>query len=53
VVGPSALFDEEFVDHLLQRYPALREKLLTERALRKAGCDLEAEIAMWQLGGAV
>jgi hypothetical protein len=29
----------------------LRGELLTEGTLRKAGCDLEAEIAMWQLCG--
>jgi len=53
VMGHLALVDEEFVAYLLRRYPALRGKLLTESALRKSGCDLEAEIAMWQLGGAV
>jgi hypothetical protein len=55
VVVPAhpTLFDGEFVSYLLQRYPALRGELLTEGALRKAGCDLEAEIAMWQLCGNV
>jgi hypothetical protein len=51
VMGHSALVDEEFVVYLLGRYPALHGELLTEHALRKAGCDLEAEIAMWQLCG--
>jgi hypothetical protein len=51
VMGHSALVDEDFVRYLLQRYPALQRALLTERTLRRAGCDLEAEIAMWQLCG--
>jgi hypothetical protein len=45
------LFNGEFVSYLLRRHPALRGELLTEQALREAGCDLEAEIALWQLGG--
>jgi hypothetical protein len=49
-VGHKALFDERFLHFLLLRYPKLAEQLLTECALRKASCDLEAEIAMWQLG---
>jgi len=52
-VGHKALFDELFLHFLLLRYPKLSEQLLTECALRKAGCDLEAEIAMWQLCGDV
>ncbi len=53
VIMPAhpALLDGEFVNYLLRRYPALCGKLLTERALRRVGCDLEAEIAMWQLAG--
>jgi hypothetical protein len=53
VVVPEhpTLFDGEFVSYLLRRYPALRGELLTEHALRRAGCDLEAEVAMWQLSG--
>jgi hypothetical protein len=53
VVVPThrTLLDGEFVSYLLRRYPALRGELLTEGTLRKAGCDLEAEIAMWQLCG--
>jgi hypothetical protein len=45
------LLDGEFVSYLLRRYPALRGELLTESALRKVGCDLEAEVALWQLSG--
>jgi hypothetical protein len=51
VIGYPTLVDAEFVSYLLRRYPALRGELLTESALRKAGCDLEVEIAMWQLAG--
>jgi hypothetical protein len=38
-----------FLCHILRRYPALLNRPITERALREAGCDLEAEWAMWQL----
>jgi len=51
VMGYPALVDEDFVRYLLQRYPALQRTLWTEYTLRKAGCDLESEVAMWQLGG--
>jgi hypothetical protein len=53
VMGHPALVDEEFVVYLLRRYPSLHGELLTERTLRRVGCDLDAEIAMWQIGGNV
>jgi hypothetical protein len=53
LIGHRALICGEFVNYLLQRYPRLQGRLLTSRTLRKAGCDLEAEIAMWQIGGDV
>ena len=51
VVFPThrTLLDGEFVSYLLRRYPALRGELLTESALHKVGCDLGAEMAMWEL----
>jgi hypothetical protein len=49
----SPLYDHSsfrtFLCHILRRYPALLDRPITERALREAGCDLEAEWAMWQL----
>jgi hypothetical protein len=39
-----------FLRHLLRNYPALIDRPLTERVLREVGCDIEAEMAMWQLG---
>jgi hypothetical protein len=49
-VGHKSLFDAEFLNSLLLHYPALVGQPLTERVLREAGCDIEAELAMWQLG---
>jgi hypothetical protein len=48
-IAYNALSNPEFVRHLLLRYPALQDKPLTERALQEAGCDLEAEIALFQI----
>ena len=53
LMGHHALFCGEFVNRLIQRYPRLQGRLLTRRTWREAGCDLEAEIAMWQLCGNV
>jgi hypothetical protein len=39
-----------FLATLAQRYPMLLHAQLTERALREAGCDIEAEWALWQMG---
>jgi hypothetical protein len=50
-IGHRVLFDERFLRFLLLRYPELSGQLLTERALRGAGCALEAEVAMWQIAG--
>jgi hypothetical protein len=35
---------------LVQRYPKLLNAPLTKSVLRKAGCDIEAEWALWLLG---
>jgi hypothetical protein len=49
----SPLYDHipfrQFLCDLLQRYPALLNRPITERALREVGCDLQSEWAMWQL----
>jgi hypothetical protein len=39
-----------FLQYLIKRYPTLTDRPLTERVLREVGCDVEAELAMWQLG---
>jgi hypothetical protein len=39
-----------FLRDLVRRYPELIDRPLTERVLREVGCDIEAELAMWQLG---
>jgi hypothetical protein len=46
--------DLNFIEHLLLHYPKLNNKPITLRTLQEAGCNLETEIAMWQLakGGA-
>ena len=49
-----AAFDRrDFVEALLGSYPELEGKPLTEELLERVGCDLEAEIAMWQLCGSM
>jgi hypothetical protein len=40
-----------FLGMLVRHYPILLCSPLTESALREAGCDIEAEWALWQLGG--
>jgi hypothetical protein len=49
----SPLYDyisfRTFLCHILRQYPALLNRPITERALHEAGCDVEAEWAMWQL----
>jgi hypothetical protein len=49
VVGPHALVDGEFMSTLLRRYPVLQHQPLTMQLLRKTECNLEAEVALWQL----
>jgi hypothetical protein len=49
-VAVHAAFDRrDFVEALLEQYPALVGKPLTEELLEREGCDLEAELAMWSL----
>jgi hypothetical protein len=48
IVGHHALVDEEFMSNLLRRYPVLQHQPLTMKLLRET-CNLEAEIALWQL----
>jgi hypothetical protein len=49
-VAVHAAFDRrDFVEALLERYPALVGKPLTEELLERVGCDLDAELAMWEL----
>jgi hypothetical protein len=50
-IAYSPYADERFLATLVQRYPMLLHAQLTERTLREAGCNLEAEWAMWQMGG--
>jgi hypothetical protein len=40
---------DSFICYILQKYPGLNGRPMTERTLREAGCPLEAEWAMWQL----
>jgi hypothetical protein len=47
----ATLDNGEFLSWLLQRYPGLSRKPLTEPVLNQLGIDLESEIAMWQLAG--
>jgi hypothetical protein len=48
-VAHETLCEPEFVNFLLLRYPALQDNPFNEKSLRKAGCDLEKEISLWQL----
>jgi hypothetical protein len=43
--------DPFFLLTLVQHYPKLLNSPLTERTLREAGCDIEAEWALWKLAG--
>jgi hypothetical protein len=45
----AALDRRDFVEALLEHYPELAGKPLTEELLEQVGCDLEAELAMWSL----
>jgi hypothetical protein len=47
----SKYADPHFLLELVQRYPKLLNAPLTERILRKAGCDIEIEWVLWQLAG--
>jgi hypothetical protein len=49
VVGSKCADDRKFWANILKRYPRLLYAPLTESTLRKAGCDVEAEWALWQL----
>jgi hypothetical protein len=40
---------DSFICYILQKYPGLNGRPITERTLREVGCPLEAEWAMWQL----
>jgi hypothetical protein len=48
-VAHETLWEPEFVNSLLLRYPTLQDNPFNEKSLQKAGCDLEKEIALWQL----
>ena len=51
LVAVHEVFDNpEFGKVLLRHYPELEGKPLTEELLEQVGCDLEVEIALWQLG---
>ncbi len=47
----SKCAEQRFLGMLVRRYPKLLNSPLTESVLLKAGCDIEAEWAMWQLAG--
>jgi hypothetical protein len=47
----SKCAERRFLWMLARRYPQLLDSPLTESVLREAGCDIEAEWALWQLGG--
>jgi hypothetical protein len=46
----SKYAERRFLWMLVRRYPNLLDSPLTASVLRKAGCDIEAEWALWQLG---
>jgi hypothetical protein len=46
----SPYVEESFLLQLVQRYPKLVGVPFTVHALRRAGCDIEAEWALWLLG---
>jgi len=46
----SKYANQRFLDALARNYPQLLGSPLTASVLRKAGCDIEAEWALWQLG---
>jgi hypothetical protein len=43
-------YANRFLEALVRNYPRLLGSPLTESVLHKAGCDIEAEWALWQLG---
>jgi len=47
----SQYAERRFLWMLVRRYPNLLNSPLTASVLRKAGCDIEVEWALWQLGG--
>jgi hypothetical protein len=47
----SKYADARFLEALVRHYPQLLGYPLTESVLREAGCDIEAEWALWQLSG--
>ena len=51
VVSSKCADDRRFWANILKRYPELLYVPLTESNLRKVGCDLETEWALWQLAG--
>ena len=46
----SRYAEEEFLLLLARRYPQLVGVPFTVRALRRAGCDIESEWALWRMG---
>jgi hypothetical protein len=46
----SKYANRRFLEALVRNYPQLLGSPLTESVLHKAGCDIEAEWALWQLG---
>jgi hypothetical protein len=49
-IARSKCAEQRFLWMLVRRYPQLLGSPLTESVLRKAGCDIEAEWALWKLG---
>jgi hypothetical protein len=47
----SPYVEESFLMQLVKRYPKLVGLPFTIHALRRVGCDIEAEWALWQLAG--
>jgi hypothetical protein len=48
MIRPKAVL-VNYLPELLRRYPEIVGRPLTARLLQELGCDLEAELAMWQL----
>jgi hypothetical protein len=49
-IARSKCAEQRFLWMLVRRYPQLLGSPLTASVLQKAGCDIEAEWALWQLG---
>jgi hypothetical protein len=47
----SKYSERRFLWMIIRRYPQLLGSPLTASVLQKAGCDIEAEWALWQLAG--